>query len=338
MTDEYRVYLYRLDIDENGVPLPIETNSLINQYLLSFYSVFDRVILQSSAFFKRPGLSFQLKTSPDIFRIIYKNRPCISAYRGVGEEGHEQYLDSRYRTLSGTSAYNPEYISYENNHAKKLARKLDTEFSLMNNQRAIYSTDQVFRNEAASIDAGVFPAELPNAAKVCDIIREYAKNEDVFQTFYVLEQVQRRTGLNSAGVNLVGHQLRHCYFQANAIANECLSVSDFHVQYGYVKKYLSITGLQKLIEKPHILISPQPIVRIKAEPCYQVLQRLYFALSVEDIDLLYKLHKDNKRFYCKHEFVNFCCQRGLDEKLYIKAFKQLHEICAMYGKDHIYNE
>lgn len=325
MSNEYRVYLYQLDIDENGVPLTL-SDSRIDRYLLSFAAIFDRVILQSSAFFKRRDLHYQLQISPDLFRIMYNKLPCISVYRSVGEESHEQYIKSRYRKLIGTSSVNPEYTAYKNNNAEKIAKQLDMNFSFMNNQRATYSTDQVFRSEASLIKPWAFPADLPNIGKVCKVIKDYASKADVFQTFYVLEQVQKKAGLNPAGINLVGHQLRYCYFQANAIANECLSVNDFHTQYKYVRQYLAVTGLDQIVNSPLVLISPQQIVCVKSQPCYRVLQKLYFILSAEDIEILYQLHQNCDKFYKKSEFQNFCAQRGLDKDIYKKAFEQMHKI------------
>ena len=310
----------------------------LDRYLLSYAAIFDRVILQSSAFFKRPDLYVLLQVSPNLFRNLYGDLSLISLYRGVGEESNRQYIERRCNILSNGSIYNPEYMAYKkNDDILKMAKRLDKEFPYKRTPKAMKSTDQVFRDVVASLEGNQILSNLPNSKVIYDIMRKNAKSKEVFQTFFVLEKIQNRAGLNSRGTNLVGHQLRHCYFEANAIANSCLSIDNFHTNYKYVRKYLMITGLNQIVDSPITSNSSYPLISVRVNDCYRKLQELYFCLSDQAIDELYQLYikYSNKPFYQGKEFERFCRKQAIEYDSHKKAFAEMCGICNKFRRGDI---
>ena len=69
--DEKRVYLYVFDIDEYEAEISIKENIYTERYLSLYALLYDRVVLQSSAFFKRHDLRYVLKVFPDMLKIEF---------------------------------------------------------------------------------------------------------------------------------------------------------------------------------------------------------------------------------------------------------------------------
>lgn len=328
LSDTYRVYLHKLDINEGGVALTLE-DAQIDRYLLSFSMVFDRVILQTSAFFKRRDLCIRLEMQPYLFTALYHGFPIISSYRGVGEESFSQYLETRYSILSNGSRYNAEYLAYRENDAKEIARKLDYKIPLDNLPGAAQDTDKVFRQLVVSRNNDAVLSTLPNAEKIRKEMRIFAKNADVFQTFYLIDKIQNRARLSAAGAVRLGNQLRQNYFQANAQANECFSIADSHVKYEYIQKYLHMTSLYTIIESLNAVAAINAIIDIKEADCYKRLQYLYFRRPTSDIEELYQIYVKGGRgrhFLRSREFHRFFDKRAMNYEVYRQAFAQMHEI------------
>lgn len=337
--DEHRVYLYKLDIDENGSLIAIDDNTL-DSYLLSYAMVFDRVILQSSAFFKRMDLYYLLLYYPTLFLEKYNGKPIVSPYRGIHEESSIQYLEGRLIALSKGSKSNSEYLSYEKNDAKNIAIDLDEKLPSDGMPKALKITDKVFRQlvvSEAQKENQIFSL-FKEGKRALDILEKSAKGDDTFQTFLVKEKIRRKTALRYSEMNQVGNMLRRCYYEANAEATGCYSIGDYHVSYANVKKFLVTTDLAAAVETFVRSIRCHQMVQIKDSDGYKKLQSLYFNLSNEGINEMYTICTRSgfgKKFYNGNEFRRFCHRQGIDYKEYRIAFDQLYTICEQLKRSRI---
>ena len=322
--DEKRVYLYVFDIDEYGAEISIKENIYTERYLSLYALLFDRVVLQSSAFFKRHDLRYVFDGFPELFTAEYNKKYLISAYRGIGESGNEQYISSRYDALSKSGIKNAELNAYNEIDgivgAKKFARQLDDKIDVKMVVKASLKTDTQFRKLAIedSNNAMNLSKDRRQEYESYKYIKNVAECGSLFQTFYLKEVVKSKYNTSSIFRGELGHMLRKNYYRANALATGCFPIDDAHTNYNYILSFFNAFDLYEKVCRICFSKNAQSLINLKTDKRFIELKNLFFKLSGKDLYELSSAYNkgSKKKFYSSDCFKRFCSERGLEYKVY----------------------
>lgn len=328
--EHYRVYLYKLDIDEYGEPIRLCCN--IEPYLLYHIFLFDEVVLQTSAILKRTDLYRFFLCHEDLFKTIYDGHHIVSPYLGNENTFSSQYfgnyLSRRKETVKEKSSINSELNAYESNGAEHVAKRLDNSFIVSDMPVADKDTDHIFRQTV--INAGEEQLwKIDPSNRTYRLFSDYAQGTDIFQTFFLLQRVAKTQKLNERGMNKLGAWLRENYYIANTLATLSIPLDDFHVDFAYVVMFIKLIGLDRLINAYGT--DPETIIQIKSLDCYTYLQSVYFNSSSKAIVFLYRSYYENKftrlhrPFYERREFHPLCKLYNINPDCFAYAVNSLHK-------------
>ncbi len=328
--ENHRIYLYKLDIDENGVPIKLGCG--MERYLLYHILLFDEVILQTSAILKIPDLFHYFLLHEDLFTATHNGHHLIAPYRGIetslSSRFFEEYLGGRIEAVGKESRINGELLAYENNRADLIAQRLDSCY-IQNLPVSAQNTDQLFRDGVIKTGQP-FLSEIDSSDKLYNLFSSFAQIAEAFQTFILLQRTERTQNINEKGIKEIGIWLRKKYFDANAAATQCFSTTDIHVDFAFIKKYIEMTGLDRVVDSVN-RTDPEIIKQIKEWDCYAYLQWVFFNGSVSVLDKLYDLYqlhryaKGSKQFYESKIFFDYCKSGGYNGDYFVKAMRSMHK-------------
>ena len=323
----YCVYLYKLDIDQFGLPIQLDCD--IEKYLLYHIILFDEVILQTSAILKSHCLFNQFLKHEDIFMDTINGHHLIFPYQGKNDYSSslyfEEYLNKRFETI-GDNKNNCEIYAYKKNRAEKIAKELDSH-TIKYMRIANFDTDSLFRLKV--IESGkLFLTQIDPSNKVFELFSDFAKGEEAFQTFSLLQKTQMALNISGKNINTLGDWLRNIYYDANACATQCLPNDDIHVSFLNIVKYVELTGLKSIITNSK-RINSEIIKTIKGWNCYRYLQTVYFNCSSEAINQLYMYYQYSQyrtNYYKDRNFYYLCVLYSIDYDSFVKSISRLNKL------------
>lgn len=245
-----KIYLHRLDISENGLPMPFDGNNLFH-YLTLYTLFFDQVVLQSSAPMKRRDLSFFIRTYPEMFTPIDSLPPLISLPLDKPSDMYAGYENSRHSILRKSKNYksNPEFLAYENTDSKSIALFMDSIISKSDIFKTEKNIDSVFRKQLCDFSSPVLHSTLETQQffNIKNIMQDHALKEEICQTFIIKNRIKAKYLLPASIQNTLNAGIRSLYFEANRISNNCIS-NTYHTTFSSINMFSHLIGLDFIFQ------------------------------------------------------------------------------------------
>lgn len=338
MEEDKRVaYLYKFDIDEYGYPVLLPCPKEPHIYIMSYMLLFDRVVIQTSAPYKREDLETLREIFPELFMLEENNQYIISNFRGIDEKGNEAYIDSRYKALTASKGHNKELDVYNKMNARKISKSLDAILDYNKQYAAVGNTDKIFR--ASTHDYAIKELKKhPKHSKLYkgyQYLADFSINAPVFQTF-VLENILNHKYFDDMG-HMIKYQsdVRKLYSQSNTMAVNGVQLDDCHMDYKNVSKFLNTFGLSDYL---HIIFDRRNatvLLNLRKHQGLKLLKDMYFSLDQNGLLKLFTangMHKTENMFYKSDEFKRFCNDNGFEYRNLKKNLKSLYEILHQFKK------